>query len=357
MGTLSARNLTQALSQARNVGLVEEPFVVADTSLVVRNLRPDEYDSIYKECQGLQDVEYMNTWQLGHVCRAIVEINGVDLRDTQFVEDEVPDEKRPGKTRTLKLELHDFLRKNVCSTWGREVLFIVYRKVADAVEAAEKKSQEGITFRIADESAEDKFRRLIAEAKEVENDVPERLRDGILAEHGYTRRSTIEEYQKAEEKLSSVAETPVAETPVVEEPPVEEPHVEPPQAGPPSAERLAHLLRTRVPMNQQPAEEAMPMPQTTPIQPQITAQPQAGPPPTPSATQASLSGRAAEYAALETSADSVGVLSGAPLPVKATEVPELRLGSNPKMDPQAAIGIIDTMPQGGINPRFRPPSR
>jgi hypothetical protein len=42
MGTISAKNINQALTKARDVGYVEEPFTIGDVSIVLRNLRPDQ---------------------------------------------------------------------------------------------------------------------------------------------------------------------------------------------------------------------------------------------------------------------------------------------------------------------------
>lgn len=51
---------------------------------------------------------------------------------------------------------------------------------------------------------------------------------------------------------------------------------------------------------------------------------------------------------------------GTPAPVNLQPqptVPEVRVGSGVKLDPNAAQTILDTPPVGGINPRFRPPQR
>lgn len=370
MGILSARSLTQALSQARHIGLVEEPFVIGDTSIVVRNLRPDQYDAIFKECQGLSDVEYLNTWQIAHVCRSICELNGQDLRDVQYVEDEEPDPKRNGQMKPVKLELHSWLRNNILNTWSREVIYIAYRKVTDAIEAAERQAQNGITFRVDEESAEDKFRRLLGELKEVEGDVPERILETVLKDNGYMRRATVEEIEAAEQKLAKVAEK-IGQTSVPQEAPAkpqealapEAPKSSEPaptaeqrtQAGPPTAERMAQLLRNRQPMNQQP--EAPPVPQVA-VQAPILASPPQPAPPAQAVPQASLGGRSAEHAALEGGFPDLP--PGTPAPVNLqpqATVPEVRIGSGAKLDPNAAQAIIDTPPVGGINPRFRPPSR
>jgi len=371
MATLSARSLTQALSQARNIGLVEEPFVVGDTSIVVRNLRPDQYDSIFKECQGLSDVEYLNAWQMGHICRSICELNGIDLREVQYIEDEEPDPKKPGQIRTIKLEAHSWLRKNIISTWSRETLYICYRKVSDVVETAEKKAQEGVSFRIADEGAEDKVRRLLGELKEMEDSVPERLFETILKDNGFVRIMAQEDIQSVDAKLAQVTPTPVASQPESPETPVAPVAPEAPvsavpvaevparkEAGPPTPERMAQLLRNRVPMNQQPQV----LPQEPQIQPPATiATPQAKPP-VNATPQASLSGRTVELAALESdlggSPQGLGETPATAFnPQQQATIPEVRAGSVPKVDTQAAQAILDQPPVGGINPRFRPPTR
>jgi len=331
MGTLSARNLTQALSQARDIGLVEEPFVVDGVSVIVRNLRSDQYDGIYKDCQGLSDVEYLNAWQMGHVSRAICEINGVDFRDTKYIEDEEQDPKRPNQTRTIKVELHSWLQKNLLASWSRETLYICYRKVADAIEAGEKRAQEGVTFKSVDETPEDQYRRLIAELKEIEAEVPEKILEGVLRDHGLVRRSTVDEFEAAQSKLPPVQEAPPKATS---------------PSSPPSAERIAQLLRERTPLNQAP-------------NPVVAApQPVAAPPVQPvSAPHAAPLGRSAELAAIE---GEMGTLEGVPFQATnlqpQTQMPEVRLGSGTRLDPDAAKAIIDTPPVGGINPRFRPPT-
>jgi hypothetical protein len=74
--------------------------------------------------------------------------------------------------------------------------------------------------------------------------------------------------------------------------------------------------------------------------------------------QSALSGRAAEQAALEGAfADSSANVT-APVNLQPQgAVPEVRLGSAPKLDPAAAQAILDKPPTGGINPRFRPSPR
>ena len=377
MGILSARSLTQALSQARNVGLVEEPFVLGDISLVVRNLRPEQYDSIFKECQGLSDVEYLNAWQLGHVSRAICELNGIDLRDTTFVEDEEPDPKKPNQTRVVKHETHTWLQKNILATWGREAIFISYRKVADAIEAAEKKAQEGVTFKVADEDVEERARRLIGEFKEIESEVPPRILETILAENGLARQSTQEEFDAADAKLAEIkpeegapaqSEAPVegsSEPPAAEPPAAEPPAAEPPAAdqrkaaGPPTPERMAQLLRNRVPMNQQPEilETSLSTHASQEAQQTVVAYRPPMTPPPQAVSQSTLSGRSVDAAALEMTGLVGEVPAGAVNLQPQDTIPEVRLGSTQRVDPAGVQTILDQPPVGGINPRYRPPVR
>lgn len=341
MGTLSARSLTQALSQARNVGLVEEPFVIDGVSVTVRNLRPEHFDSIFKDCQGLTDVEYLNAWQMAHVSRSICEMNGVDLREVTTVEIEEADPKKPGQMKAVKVELHSWLAKYVLSGWTREAIYICYRKVSDVIEAGEKKAQEGVTFRTVDETAEDKYRRLLGELTEAEADMPEPMVANILKENGLMKRSSMEEIEAAQNKLSQFSTN--NQTQVVEEEPAPQPPpvVEEPPPEPPSADRLMELLRNRTPLNQTPN----PILQAE-IQPVQTQAPVVVPP----------SNRTAELAALEGMTGEVGLNPQTAYNLQPqAQIPEVRLGA-PRLDPKAAQTIIDPAPSGGINPRFRPPS-
>jgi hypothetical protein len=375
MGTLSARALRESLQKARNLGIVEERLTLFDDcELVVRNLRPDEYEQIQAEIKDENGIEYLYAFQLAHVKRAIVELNGQDFRDVQFVEDEEEDPKKPGQMRTIKLELADWLVKNVLGTWSKEAMYVAYRKTEDAVEVAELKAKQGIQFLKPDETEEDKLRRLVGEIKELEDSVPAKLYDHVLDESGFMRKSTAEEVKRAMEKADQIARDaakkaggggdggppPVAASPAPAQPPQAPP-------APPVAAQTPNenLMRDRVPMNQ----VAVDMPQPVMVLPTprqaptpATRNPPPGPPPPEqihgpmphgSATQ-----RASWNAALEADADAAGVIvsPGGALPTRPSEVPVLEK-KQPKADPAAAASVIDPKPKGGINPHFRPPPR
>jgi hypothetical protein len=380
MGTLSARALRESLKKAENIGIIEERVTLFDTlEVIVRNLRPDEYEAIYAECKGLEDVDYLYGFQLAHVKRAIVEMNGVDLRGVQYVEDEEDDPKKPGQTKTIKLELPDWLLKNYISTWGKEAVFIVYRKVEDAVERAEKKAKDGITFLTPDETSEDRFRRLVGEVKELEEGLPQKLVDNVLDDAGYMRKSTAEEVKRAMGAADKLArEQQQARGGGAGAPPVP-PSPAPPPAAPPAPPVAAaaapapvgpdpnDLVRNRQPMNTAAVDVSQPVivsPQprqnVVPAQGQRVPQPEKpipgaipGPP-----VHGSAGARAMKNAALEAEADASGALTGpgGALPARPSNVPILEK-KQPVADPKAAMSVMDPAPKGGINPHYRPPPR
>jgi hypothetical protein len=348
MRSIAAKNILDALEQARGVGLVEEAFTLKgptperDCALVVRNLTPDEYEIIMEECKGFDEMAYLNVFQRGHVSRAIVEINGFDLREVGFIEDEVEDPKKPGAVKKIRVERHKWIEENLIRTWSKEALFTVYRKVGDVVAKAEELSKTGINFVVAEEAPHDKIRVLLAEVKELAADLPDAMLDHIYGDYDLQRKTPQKDYEAAAEKLGTLSteqETPAAPpgppavsqtAPVVE--------AATPEAAPakPLQETPEAILRRRIPLNQGPAVIAEPPEESK--------------------------GRAAEYAVLMDSHAQLGLDVGQvdpPLEQRARrskeEVPEI--GQRPKVDPAAALKIIDQPPPAGINPRFRPPGR
>lgn len=95
MAVISAKKITDALAKARDIGVTEEPLTICDATIVLRNLRPDEYTAVYEDNKEREGLDSLYSFQKGHLCRSIVEINGVDLREADFVEveEEVIDPK------------------------------------------------------------------------------------------------------------------------------------------------------------------------------------------------------------------------------------------------------------------------
>lgn len=371
MGITSAKKLEESLAKAKGVGLVEETFIIGDVEVTLRNLRPDEYEVALEECADLEELTYLNKFQESHVCRAIQELNGVSLRDIDFVECEEPDPNKKGQLRPIKRERHEWLRRHVLRTWSREAMYTAYRKFTDVVTLAEKKAKENVTFLTPDENAEEQFRRLVGELKELENDVPPALVTAILQEYGYTHYTQTSDREALEGLDRLASERPEGGTPDDGSSPSEDPPPSP--SAPPSAPetpvakqvQAAELLRKRVPLNQQ-VESA---PEPAPEPPAATAQMPVAvqPPPMPV-----MSKRSAEFLAQEALYDEelraaipVGVVPpGAESGVAPELLPQGRPASRevaeirPKQehtDPRALAGIIERPPTGGLNPKFRRP--
>jgi hypothetical protein len=372
-----ARNLREALKKAQNVGVVEERVqLFDDCEVVVRNLRPDEYEAIHAEIKELDGMAYLFGFQLGHVKRAIVELNGQDFRDVQFVDDEEDDPKKPGQTKMVKLELSAWLAKNILSSWGKEAVYITYRKVEDAVARAEKRAKDGIEFITPEESDEDKYRRLLGELKEAEASLPDKLVENILDEKGYMLKTTAEEAKRAMERMDAIARENAAKAAPPQPQPVQAPvPVQAQQApaphpvqqapAPTTGPDLEALMRGRQPMNQM--VEDVPQPVIISPMPRYAPVPAGKQSPPPENVHPSLQGaiagpalhgsaaiRGARQAALEADADQVGALeaSTGQLPPKPAEIPILERRQDP-IDPKVAAAMIDRKPQGGLNPHYR----
>jgi len=329
--SISAKKLTLALEKAKNISIVEEEVAIGGSLIVVRSLRPSEYEDINKSLAGITDeVEYLNTWQRGQVSRAIVEVNGVSLRGVQFIEDEETDAK--GNVQTVKLELHSYLLKNLISTWGKEAVYTVWRKVGDAISRAETETNASVRFLIPEETPEERFRRILGDLKEIEDEVPNALVDSILADVGLMRKSTAEEIKLAMEREGELAFAEI--------------------------ERQRKLAEaTEVAARPEPAPPVAPV-RRVPLNQVAVVVP---PPPVAQRTETVPASRvptkAEKYAALEADADQIGALGQGPLGVEMpTEVAILE-GRQQGINPSKAGEILERPPTVGLNPKFRPPPR
>ena len=398
MATLQATKIREALQKAKRVGRVEEAVTIDGCPLVLQNLAPDDYDAIHAELEGLEDVEYLHAFQAAHVARSIVELGDQDLRDVDFVEDEVPSGKvllsgslskalaeellkkikssggegsitPDGEVRLVKLERHEWLRTRVLSDWGREALAVAWRKFAEVLASADEKAKNGIQFKIPDESSEERYRRLLGELKEVEEDLPTELVQSILGDAGYMTKSSKEELEAVEQKMRNMASSSQEEAQEEEEvappPPVQpvrraapEPQPQPSQAAPvQKGPDPQELMRNRQPLNRQAVAPPVPQPQArTRVQPAGEAAPV--PEQLRRAAQAnnSILGRSAQIAALEGAVDPSLVDEPPPRVPRSEEVAELSQ-RGPEVDGRQVAGITDQPPVVGINPRFRPPPK
>lgn len=375
MATLSAKKIQEALKKAQNVGQVEEPVTIVGCEIVLRSLRPDEYALIHQETQELEDISYLIAFKREHLARSIVEVNDADLRHVDFVEVDVEeDDPKTGKpvVKTLKLEKHVFIRDYVIGSWSREAIDVAFRKFNDVVATSEKKASEGISFVVPDETAEEKYRRLLSEAKEVQGHIPVELATKIREDLGYITQPTQVELDAANEKLSKLAEElPTEEAAPAPTPPPAQVRVRPPQPTPPQRPppivqpkplpqdedqpTAEEIMRARQPLNLQAEGVQVPAPTPSPAM-------QANPliPISPAAIK-----KAAQIAALENMGEEFDpnpppALQGgsqitAAYPGMERNTPMELTRPVQKVDPFKAEAIFEQPPVAGINARFRKP--
>lgn len=398
MAVLKASKLKDSLRRAKKIGIIEESINLGDVPVVLRNLQPEEMEHIVAEADEFDDVVYYHTFQLGHVCRAIVEIDGQDLRDVDFVEYEIdqgPD--KPPEVRVI--ERHEWLKQEYVKTWGREAISVAFRKVNELFVKADVQMKEGVQFDYAEESPEDKYRRLLSEVKEAEGQVQdEELRKAILDEHGYLPATTPEERAAIQARMEEFAKERVEQAAQRAEPEPAAPALQPPQNAPvapppqrrpppptPAPEAAGalsgpspnDLMANRRPLNQDAIEPPVPQqPQSRPVRPARAQVPQKLPPNVPEQPRQLTAQEAAELAAngqghvasrqaqIQAEMAAMGELD----PNMAAEleqarnqaatrardqIPELARKAE-TVDGKEAVSILDKRPTGGINPRYKP---
>lgn len=339
--------MDESLAQAKGVGLVEDSFTLGGCEIVLRNLTPDEYRAIQAETGELEELDYLTSFQQAHLCRAIQELNGVSLRECTFVECDEPDPKKPGQSKTVKKEKHEWLLKNVVKTWGAEATYIAFRKFNDVVMMAETHAKGNIEFRVPEETADQKYRRLCNELRELQGEVAPGLVPSILQEYGYSLYT-----QEADKEALNAS---LDQLPVPEEAPVEE---EPVVVAPPSPVLREDVLRTRIPMNQ----VVLDAPPPTAVEAPQPVQVRSAPPQAVSSQLAAaipMSKKAASFMALESEFDpsiSTNETKYSPVVPSMEEEPPVELVRKaPPIDTKAAGQIFERPPMAGINPKFRKP--
>lgn len=378
MATLKATRLREALQKARNVGVVEEPVMIAGCELVFQNLPSEAYEAIMAECAELEDVEYYNAYQIGHICRAIVEIDGTDLRDVDFIEDEVPDPKNPDQLITRKFERHAWVRQNIISTWGREAVAVAWRKFAETLVKADELAKAGVQFIIPDETAESRYRRLLAETMETEQDLPGELVEKILNDAGYIKRSSLHNLDRLEDRAEQLKRIDDLEKATAEasqgpsEPSLADEEPEPPPA-PVAAPEPPRAPQATPPAGAPPEKIARPLPTGDPREMMRSRTPlnrQAGGVPVPGASEHNPTAARPRVkvpdqirrAAMQNTADVTGEVpqAGVPGVLSAPRVePEIpppgsRASHIAALESQALGNIVDHQAQEAPSPAARP---
>lgn len=444
MPILQAKRIKDALEKAKNVGRVEEPLTVAGCELVLQNLQPQDFESILNDCEPYEDLEYANAYQANHIAHAIVELNGIDLRDVDYVEEEVPagaflvqietptEETAKAvvkklreaeleaqvvppdgsEVRVVKMERYQWIRDFVLPSWSREAWLVTWRKLMELIATSDEKAKEGIEFRIPDETAEEKYRRLLSELHQTAEDLPDEMVDNLLAENDLLRKSSQQELDAMDERLRAAApaEAPqAAPQPVApaQAPSAAQPVQEAPSAPQAPPEVVQQRMAQRQPMNQQ--ATTVPTPPQDPAaavrtaqkkaavpdqirqaamqnsahlgrgeaptlggdihEPAIQGSTQPAPNPPPGATGIPTRGsRAAQIAALESQVNPDLMQEGMPqgarpmAPQPAQQVPPQ--ASQDALPPQGGgidgkslMTIVEKPPVAGVNKKYRPRGR
>lgn len=265
MATLQAKKIAESLANATGVGQVENDATIAGCRVVLQSLRPDQYEQVHAETAEKEDLNYLNSYRMEHLARSVIEVGTQSFRGVDFVEVEVQDPNNAeGKLKTVSLEVHQFIRDYILSTWSREAIDVAFRKFNDVVAKSEKVSAEAVTFEVPDETSEEKYRRLLTEVRELEGELPMDLALRLLEDQGYTKKITTQDFDAAEERLRNMQttqEAKLAEPSKVEAvsevsapsrapsvAPVTNPQVAVPVSRPVST---ADLMRTRQPVHAQ----------------------------------------------------------------------------------------------------------
>lgn len=361
MGTIDSKKLNAALAKAKNIGLVEETCTIGGCDLVLRSLRSEDYTAVLQDCDGLPEEEYIHRYQKGHIARAIVELNGVDLRGSRFVTIEEPD-PATGAMRPVTIELHRYLSEHMLETWGKEVVDVAFRKLGDVLERAERLAKDGITFVTPEETDEEKYRRLLLEFRSTEKDLPATLVDKILDEQGLMRKSTAEELKRAAARTEQLAREQEAKA---QEAKAREAKAAPavPVASPvPVASDTvpAAVLEAAPPVTPAVTRPARPVDPHATLQEAIESRKALDVPVVKSeqgADQKRPLSRSASIAALEGPPDQVMPDLSTAVSLQGGDPREVVEIKRLPIDVQAASTVLDNPPMAGINPRFRPTQR
>ena len=358
---LKANKIKDAIQKAQRVGEAEEKFTIDGCEVVLRSLQPGEYQAVLDDIEDLEDAAYMNGYRFGHLSRSLIELNGESLREFDFIEvEEEVEVEGVMQLKAVALERHKFVADYILASWSIPAVEAAFRKFGDVVDMADAKAVQGIEFRLPEETPEDKFRRLLTEAKDLEGQIPFELVSRILSEVGYMSKSSKEELESVDARLASVPVELDSDdaTQAPQEP-------SGPSAAPtPSQVRSAPRV-ARVPLNQTPVSVPTQVARVEPEPPRVPAIP----------LSPEVLRRARDLEALEGNLPGVsGAVqsyqgeversSTGPAIQSSTRVAESVPGTavvssvgSPKVEPTSLGSILDRNPSGGVNPRYRPPPR
>lgn len=249
------------------------------------------------------------------------------------------------------------------ASWSQEAINSAFRKFGDVIEKAEHKAVEGVEFRIPDETPEDKFKRLLMEAKELEGQIPFELVGRILNEIGYMSKSSREELETVDKRLARMASEINSGGPVegLQEGSSQDTTSTPsqPQAAP---------RAVRVPLNQIPVSVPVPTAQTTsraePPEDRPRPQIQLSPEVLRRSREAEALDGGLGATSYQSEVERLNNITSTPAIQSSTRVAEsvpsgsvVAASTATRADPSSIGSILDRPPTAGVNPRYRPPPR
>jgi len=236
--TLTLQALESAFANIETIGKGELAFPVAGVPVVLRIIPPDEETYVHKQAakaaqpdtddtteeDGTQHraMSYINEVKLGIVCHAIIEIDGLDLRDSPFIE---TGEKLPNGT-PIKIARAEAIRKIIKQReWSGTLLIMMFRKYGELLERVEREAEGAVIFEPSDRKAEiERLEKRLAQLKELEKAEKEKNEGTVGTEFAQQVRSIVEiERQDAQQKQASLDRLTARNAQI----PMEEPDDEP----------------------------------------------------------------------------------------------------------------------------------
>jgi hypothetical protein len=380
--TLTLQALEKALDTIGSVGKGEIAFDVAGTSVVLRIIPPEEEALIHRQASqmivadesGKQDqysaLAYINEVKTGIVAHALIEIDGIDLRGSPFIE---TGEKLPNG-KAVKISRAEAIRKIIRQKeWSSTLQAMMFRKYGELIEEVERQAEKAIVFNPSDRPAEiDRLRKRLEELEEQERQAKEEGEKTVGTEFARKVRSIV-----AMEDREESPEPPVQEVPPQPEPQL--PEQEPMGAAPSRRPLIPQRATPPAPVAQTVVPDSPP-PQVLPVvddsfldtsdsdeamreieaenQRLLRARMGAGQALSPAPESALTAPRAARRPphldALEASQPDRNFLGGLNQGSSSLKAPVEEVSRGPQPSRQVSI---NTPAKGGSNPRFKPTGR
>jgi hypothetical protein len=154
---VNLKALEAAIQKVEKVREHELEFQAGDTRVTLRPLRPFEETQVQKWASAAWDdadpegdnpalASYLDRLRIGMLAFSIVEIDGIDLRDVEFLENGEIDENG-NSVEVLKSEV---VRDIIAKDWGRQMLTEVYAQYSALTDRVEARASANVQYDPAD---------------------------------------------------------------------------------------------------------------------------------------------------------------------------------------------------------------